>query len=49
MQVFGKSLMIIKHLRMQEAARLMKQEHLSVFETAYTLGFTNVSYFRKII
>lgn len=49
MQVFGKGLYdYYQHLRMQEAARLMKQERLSVSEAAYKLGFTNVSHFGRL-
>lgn len=48
-QVFGKGIYeYYQFLRMQEAARLMQQEHLSVSETGYQLGFTNLSYFGRL-
>ncbi|MDQ1090541.1 AraC family transcriptional regulator [Siphonobacter sp. SORGH_AS_1065] len=48
-QVFGKGLYdYFQHLRMQEAARLLKEERLSVSETGYRLGFTNLSHFGRL-
>lgn len=48
-QVFGKGIYeYYQFLRMQEAARLMQQEHLSVSEVGYKLGFTNLSYFGRL-
>ncbi|SDK54162.1 AraC-type DNA-binding protein [Pedobacter sp. ok626] len=48
-QVFGKGMYhYYQHLRMQEAARLLKEEHLSVSETGYKLGFSNLSYFGRL-
>jgi AraC-like DNA-binding protein len=48
-QVFGKGIYeYYQHLRMQEAARLMRQEHLSVSEAGYQLGFSNLSYFGRL-
>jgi AraC-like DNA-binding protein len=48
-QVFGKGLYAYhQHLRMNEAARLLKEEKLSVSETGYRLGFTNLSYFGRL-
>lgn len=48
-QVFGKGLYdYYQHLRMQEAARLLKEERLSVSETGYRLGFSNLSYFGRL-
>lgn len=48
-QVFGKGLNAYhQHLRMTEAARLLKVEKLSVSETGYQLGFTNLSYFGRL-
>jgi len=48
-QVFGKGIYeYYQFLRMQEAARLMQQEHLSVSEAGYQLGFTNLSYFGRL-
>jgi len=48
-QVFGKGLYpYFQHLRMQEAARLLKEERLSVSETGYRFGFTNLSHFGRL-
>jgi len=48
-QVFGKGLYeYSQFLRMREAARLMREQHLSVSETGYQLGFTNLSYFGRL-
>jgi len=48
-QIFGKGMYeYSQYLRMQEAARLMKDEFLSVSETGYQLGFTNLSYFGRL-
>ncbi|SMP33590.1 helix-turn-helix transcriptional regulator [Chryseobacterium profundimaris] len=48
-QVFGKGMYpYYQYLRMQEAARLLKEEHLSVSETGYQLGFSNLSYFGRL-
>ncbi|WP_114793133.1 AraC family transcriptional regulator [Niabella yanshanensis] len=48
-QVFGKGIYEYhQFLRMQEAARLLKDEHLSVSETGYQLGFSNLSYFGRL-
>jgi AraC-like DNA-binding protein len=48
-QVFGKGIYeYYQFLRMQEAARLMQQEHLSVSEAGYKLGFTNLSHFGRL-
>lgn len=48
-QIFGKGIYEYgQYLRMQEAARLMLEEHLSVSETGYQLGFTNLSYFGRL-
>jgi AraC-like DNA-binding protein len=35
-------------LRMQEAVRLLKEQHLSVAEVGYRLGFTNLSHFARV-
>ena len=49
MQVFGKGMYsYYQHLRMQEAARLLREENLSVSETGYQLGFSNLSYFGRL-
>ncbi|UZT99044.1 AraC family transcriptional regulator [Chryseobacterium fluminis] len=48
-QVFGKGLLEYhQHLRMQEAARLIREEKLSVSEAGYRLGFSNLSYFGRL-
>lgn len=48
-QVFGKGIYeYYNHLRMQKAARLLKQENLSVSEVGYQLGFSNLSYFGRL-
>lgn len=48
-QVFGKGLYgYYQHLRMQEAARLLKDQRLTVSETGYRLGFTNLSHFGRL-
>lgn len=48
-QIFGKGIYeYSQYLRMQEAARLMQEKHLSVSETGYQLGFTNLSYFGRL-
>ncbi|MDP9955016.1 MULTISPECIES: helix-turn-helix transcriptional regulator [Chryseobacterium group] len=48
-QIFGKGIYEYgQYLRMQEAARLMREKHLSVSETGYQLGFTNLSYFGRL-
>jgi AraC-like DNA-binding protein len=48
-QIFGKGIYeYCQYLRMQEAARLMQEKHLSVSETGYQLGFTNLSYFGRL-
>lgn len=48
-QVFGKGIYeYSQYLRMQEAARLMRDKQLSVSETGYQLGYTNLSYFGRL-
>ena len=39
---------LIKHLRMQEAQRLLAQRQLSISEVAEQVGFKNPSYFTKV-
>ncbi|MEM6698184.1 MAG: helix-turn-helix domain-containing protein, partial [Bacteroidota bacterium] len=39
---------LIKHLRMQEAQRLLTQRQLSISEIAEQVGFKNPSYFTKV-
>ncbi|MDR1054655.1 MAG: AraC family transcriptional regulator [Prevotellaceae bacterium] len=47
-QIFGNSIFnYYQEFRMKEAARLLKEEKLSVSETGYSLGFTNLSHFSK--
>ncbi|WP_420150763.1 helix-turn-helix domain-containing protein [Spirosoma sp.] len=47
-QIFGKSIFrYYQEFRMKEAARLLKEEKLSVSEVGYQLGFTNLSHFSR--
>jgi len=48
-QVFGKSIFqYFQNFRMHEAARLLKEERLSVSEVGYQLGFSNLGHFTKV-
>jgi AraC-like DNA-binding protein len=48
-QTFGKSVFdYYQMLRMQEAARLLKEQHLTVSEVGYQVGFTNLSHFSRV-
>lgn len=48
-QTFGKTVFdYYQTLRMQEAARLLKEQHLTVSEVGYQLGFTNLSHFSRV-
>ncbi|MCC8095046.1 MAG: AraC family transcriptional regulator [Tannerellaceae bacterium] len=48
-QVFGNSIFsYYQEFRMQEAARLLKEEQLSVSDVGYQLGFTNLSHFSRV-
>jgi AraC-like DNA-binding protein len=48
-QTFGKSVFdYYQALRMQEAARLLKEQHLTVSEVGYRVGFTNLSHFSRV-
>ncbi|MBB6270692.1 AraC-like DNA-binding protein [Pedobacter cryoconitis] len=48
-QIFGNSVYnYYQALRMKEAAYLIKEEKLSVSETGYRLGFTNLSHFTRV-
>ena len=48
-QVFGNSIFsYYQAFRMQEAARLLREEKLAVSEVGYRLGFTNLSHFSKV-
>jgi AraC-like DNA-binding protein len=47
-QIFGNSIFrYYQEFRMNEAARLLKEEMLSVSEAGYQLGFTNLSHFSR--
>ncbi|ANH81440.1 AraC family transcriptional regulator [Niabella ginsenosidivorans] len=49
MQVFGMGIYdYYQHLRMKEAARLLRSEKLSVSEAGYQLGFENLSHFSRV-
>jgi AraC-like DNA-binding protein len=48
-QVFGNSIFsYYQKFRIQEAARLLKEEKLSVSDAGYRLGFTNLSHFSRV-
>ena len=48
-QVFGRGMYAyFQYLRMKEAARLLRDERLSVSETGYRLGFANLSHFGRL-
>jgi AraC-like DNA-binding protein len=48
-QIFGNSIFsYYQECRMKEAARLLKEEKLSVSDVGYQLGFTNLSHFSKV-
>jgi AraC-like DNA-binding protein len=48
-QIFGTSIFnYYQQFRMQEAARLLKEEKTTVSEVGYQLGFTNLSHFSKV-
>lgn len=48
-QTFGKGVFeYYQSLRMQEAARLLKEKRLTVSEVGYQLGFVNLSHFTKV-
>jgi len=48
-QTFGKGTFeYYQYIRMQEAARLLKDKHLTVSEVGYELGFTNLSHFSRV-
>lgn len=48
-QTFGKGVFeFYQSLRMQEAARLLKTNHLTISEVGYQLGFTNLSHFSRV-
>jgi len=48
-QIFGNSLFsYYQEFRMNEAARLLRDEKLSVSDVGYKLGFTNLSHFSRV-
>ena len=48
-QIFGMGLYdYFQRIRMQEAARLLREENLTVSETGYRLGFSNLSHFTRL-
>jgi AraC-like DNA-binding protein len=48
-QTFGKGVFeYYQSMRMQEAARLLKDKRLTVSEVGYQLGFTNLSHFSRV-
>lgn len=48
-QIFGSSIFsYYQEFRMREAARLLKEEKLSVSDVGYGLGFTNLSHFSRV-
>lgn len=48
-QTFGKGVFeYYQRARMQQAARLLREDHLSVTEAGYQLGFTNLSHFARV-
>ncbi|GAB2687766.1 AraC family transcriptional regulator [Mucilaginibacter koreensis] len=48
-QVFGMGIYdYYQHLRMKEAARLMREERLTVSEAGYAMGFENLGHFTKV-
>jgi len=48
-QIFGNSIFsYYQDFRMKEAARLLKEENLSVSDVGYRLGFTNLSHFSRV-
>ncbi|WP_183579667.1 helix-turn-helix domain-containing protein [Mucilaginibacter sp. X5P1] len=48
-QTFGKGIFeYYQFIKMQEAARLLKEKRLTVSEVGYQLGFTNLSHFSRV-
>ncbi len=48
-QVFGMGIYdYYQHLRMKEAARLLREENMSVSEAGYQMGFENLGHFTKV-
>lgn len=38
----------IRNIRLEQAARLLKEKHVNVSQVAYALGFSNVAHFSKV-
>ena len=48
-KVFGMKIYdYYQHFRMKEAARLLREEHFTVSETGYQMGFENLSHFSRV-
>jgi len=48
-QIFGNSIFnYYQEFRMKEAARLLKENKLSVSDVGYQMGFTNLSHFSRV-
>lgn len=48
-QIFGKGIYeYFQYLRMKEAARMLREDKLSVSEVGYALGFENLSHFTRL-
>lgn len=48
-QIFGRGIYdYFQHYRMKEAARLIREEKLSVSEAGYRMGFENLSHFSRV-
>lgn len=48
-QTFGKGVFVYyQTVRMQEAAKLLKEQRMTVSEVGYQLGFTNLSHFSRV-
>jgi AraC-like DNA-binding protein len=38
----------IRNIRLEQAARLLKERHANISQVAYTLGFVNTAHFSKV-
>ena len=48
-QIFGMGIYdYYQHLRMNEAARLLREDNISVSETAYKIGYDNLGHFTRV-
>lgn len=48
-QVFGQSIyQYYQRFRLQQAARMIREQQLSITEVGYSLGFTNLGHFAKV-